>query len=202
MKEYDYPQLSDEWRKIRLGKFTGSRFPELMPTEKARALWTQAQSSLLIEIASQILTGQAEEVFTNRAMEWGINTEGAGREALSDYLMTPIRESGFWEYSKWAGASPDGIAGDNEMTIEIKCPMSKTHLSYYLDSDLLWNKYRWQVVGQSLCTGIDKALICSYDPRFPPEKQLVVYDPGDLSADREKLRLRIEAATEIIEGWL
>ena len=202
MKEYDYPQLSDEWRKIRLGKFTGSRFPELMPTEKARALWTQAQSSLLIEIASQILTGEAEEVFTSRAMEWGINTEGAGREALSDYLMTPIRESGFWEYSKWAGSSPDGIAGDNDIAVEIKCPLSKTHMSYYLDSEILWGKYRWQTVGHSLCTGIDRAILCSFDPRFPPEKQLVVYDPGDLSADREKLRLRIEAATEIIEGWL
>ena len=202
MIEYNYPQLSDEWFAIRLGHLTGSRFPELMPTEKARSVWTQGQSSLLIEIASQILTGEAEQIYQSFAMTWGVDHEREARAALSDYLMTPIRESGFWEYSKWAGSSPDGIAGDNGIAVEIKCPLSKTHMSYYLDSEILWGKYRWQTVGHSLCTGIDRAILCSFDPRFPPEKQLVVYDPGDLSEDREKLRLRIDAAVEIIEGWL
>lgn len=200
--EHIYDQLSKEWFSARVGRITGSLFPLLMPTEKAKKEWTEGQYSLLIEIASQRLTGKHEESFTSKAMQWGIDNEDSGREALSDFLMAPIRESGFWEYSEWAGASPDGIGGDMAFTAEVKCPASKTHMLYLLDSNELWKKYRWQVVGETLCSGIDKGYICSYDPRFPEDKQLVIHDPGDLSEDREKLKARLIAAEKVISEWL
>jgi hypothetical protein len=202
MKEHRVDQLSPEWFAIRVGKLTGSLFPDLMPKDNAKVEYTQGQYSLLVQIASEILTGEAEETFTSKAMQWGIDMEESGREALSDYLMSPIRESGFWEYSEWAGASPDGIGGNMDFVAEIKCPTSKTHMLYLLDSEELWKKYRWQVVAESLCSGIDHAYICSYDPRFPLDKALVVHDTGDLSEDREKLAARIESAVEIIKGMI
>jgi hypothetical protein len=202
MKEHRVDQLSPEWFALRVGKITGSLFPDLMPKDNAKVEYTQGQYSLLVQIASEILTGEAEETFTSKAMQWGVDMEESGREALSDYLMTPIRESGFWEYSEWAGASPDGIGGNMDFVAEIKCPTSKTHMLYLLDSEKLWKKYRWQVVAESLCSGIDNAYICSYDPRFPLDKSIVVHDPGDLSADREKLAARIESAVEIIKGMI
>lgn len=202
MIEYDYEQLSEEWFNIRLGKFTGSKFPILMPVDKPKKEWTEGQYSLIIETASQILTQEAEKTFTTPAMQWGIDHEEAGRVALSDYLMAPIRESGFWEYSEYAGASPDGIGGDLDFTAEIKCPSSKNHMLYLLDSNELWKKYRWQVVAESLCTGIEKAYICSFDPRFPADKQLVVHDPGDLSEDREKMIARIDAAVILLKDMI
>lgn len=200
--EHKIDQLSDEWFKVRIGKITGSRFPLLMQADNARKPWTDTQLSILTEVASQILTGLSEDTFTSKAMEWGTDHEVDAIQALSDYLMKPIRTCGFYEYSEFVGASPDGIIGNDEMTAEVKCPLSKTHMTYLMDSNELWKKYRWQVVAETLCTGIDKGIIASYDPRFPVEKQLVVHDPGDLSADREKMIARIDEAVIIIKDMI
>lgn len=201
--EHKFEQGSDEWFLIRSGKITGSMFPIIMKTGRGGKGYSESMLTYLREVSCEILTGKTKDNFSARSTDWGNDHEGEAIEALSDYLMKPIRSCGFFEHSKFIGASPDGIIGDMEMTAEIKCPYnSDNHLLYYLDSNELWKKYKWQVIGEALCTGIHKGIIASYDPRFPADKQLVVHDPGDISEDIEKLKNRIVEAVILIKDMI
>jgi hypothetical protein len=202
MKEIKCIQGSDEWFEARLGLLTGSHFQELMPSERAKKEWTDGQLSYLRRVAAEILTGQREETYQSPAMVWGTTWEPVAREAYSDLTMTSIRECGFFQYSEYVGSSPDGIIGKDASTFECKCPASKQHLRYFLDPAELWKDYKWQVVGEMLCTGIHEAVIVSYDPRFPEIKQLAVYHPKDYADDLKKLEDRLGKATEILKEWI
>jgi hypothetical protein len=69
-----------------------------------------------------------------------------------------------------SGASPDGLVGDG--LVEFKCPMSHTHLESLLGG--LDDQYKVQVQWQMACTGAKWTDLCSFDPRFPAELQLVI----------------------------
>jgi len=203
MKEIKCIQGSDEWFTARLGHFSGSRFGELMPSAKARTESTAGQLTYLRRVAAEIMTGEREKSFTSSSMDWGNQTESMARQFYSDQIMMDIRECGFYEYSEYVGSSPDGIVGDNYSTFECKCPESKQHLKYLLDPSELWKEYKWQVVGEMLCTGIHRAVIVSFDPRFPEGKQLAIYEPVDgIEEDIQLLKDRLDKAIEKINGWM
>lgn len=212
--EHPYPQRSPEWFAVRLGKISGSLLPDLMPSEKARKEWTDTQLGILQELASQILTGERVESYQNDAMLWGQEQETT---AITHYEQTTgrtVRECGFFENSEFpgCGASPDGIMDiitesegqfiSEAMTLEVKCPLSKTHMKYLADPEELWKKYRWQVVMEVLISGASHGEIISFDPRFPESKRMVRFVPGNLAEDKEKLSLRLAACYEKIQGWL
>ena len=56
--------------------------------------------------------------------------------------------------------------------VELKCPMSHTHLESLLGG--LDDQYKVQVQWQMACTGSKWTDLCSFDPRFPAELQLVI----------------------------
>lgn len=201
MKEHMVDQRTEEWFRLRMGKLTSSRFPKLMKTPKQRTEWNETQLTILREIAAEKLTGEREETFTSKAMQWGNDHEDAARDALSAYLGMKIRESGFWEYSEYIGGSPDGIVGYNEAVAELKCPTSKQHILYYLDSDNLFKDYGWQLIGHMLCTGIETGYLASYDPRFPDDKCLVVVEHYMSLEEREQLISRLDEAVSKLKEW-
>jgi hypothetical protein len=208
--EYTFPQRSEEWFTARSGLITASSYPDLMPSPSQRAKWNKTQMGLIYEAVASACTGMRKESYSSAAMDWGTEKEPEAREAFSKAMGVKVRECGFFVNStvKGAGASPDGIftyegiaLGENgffseeeEYTLEIKCPESKTHAQYLDDPSSLWLKYRWQVIGQSLISGINAGAICSFDPRFPEGKQLVVYIPGDISKDKVQLMARLAEA--------
>lgn len=202
VKEHIVEQRSQEWFKLRCGKITGSRFKEIMPAEKARTKWTKGQLSLLREIAAERLTGIWEESYPSKAMQWGIEKEDEARQVYADYCMEEIRESGFWEFSDYAGCSPDGIMNGSKKALEIKCPASKTHMLYSLDSDELDKEYHWQAVGHALGTGLGICDLISYDPRFPDGKQLVIVHLDGIEKDMALLKERLEEAEDDIKGMI
>lgn len=202
MKEIDCIQGSEEWFEARLGHMTGSRFQDIMPSEKAKKEWTDGQLTYIRKVAAEILTGVREDSFTSKSMEWGNTWEPVARQKYSDMIMSPIRECGFFEYTEYSGSSPDGIIGDNSATFEVKCPESKQHLRYLLDPSELWKDYKWQVIGEMLCTGIHEAVIVSFDPRFPESKQIAVYHPENCDDDLRKLEDRIKKATDMLKEWI
>lgn len=204
MNEIKVTQLSDEWFKLRLGKITASKFGDLMKTPKQRLEWNQTQTSILLQTASEFLTGEREETFTSKSMQWGIDTE---KEAIEFYeLLTDqtVRESGFYEVSEYIGGSPDGII-EGQGALEIKCPNSKQHLKYLLDANELIKMYKWQAIGHIYTTGLQWCDLISFDPRFKdPEKMMVIqrFNKSDLEAELKELHERLESAVEVIEGWL
>lgn len=204
MREINVTQLSEEWFGCRLGKITASKFGDLIKTSKHRVEWTQAQTSILLTIAAERLTGQRVMTYPSKAMQWGIETED---EAVSFYelnSMTTVRQSGFFEFSRDVGGSPDGII-EGEGALEIKCPESKQHLKYLLDSNELIKMYKWQALGHIYNTGLGWCDLVSYDPRFVDDtKKMVSYrfTKEEYKEDLEILGNRLNDAVEIINGWL
>lgn len=201
-EEIKVPQLSTEWFTARLGKLTGSKFQKLMPTARQKPdKWNDTQLSILREIAAQALTGEREESFTTKQMQWGIDNEDNARRAYEFSEMVTVRECGIFLYSDYIAASPDGIIEDTGETWETKCPTSKQHLLYWLDSDILYKDYKWQCVGECLCSGLKKGVLCSYDPRFHDSHKLVIHRFEPTEEDFQALKDRLELAVELIKEW-
>jgi hypothetical protein len=202
-KEIQCEQLSQEWFNERLKRITGSKFQKLMPTKRQKPdQWNDTQLSILREIAAQILTGEREETFTSKAMQWGIDNEKNAKRAFELHDMVTVRDCGIFIYSDRIGASPDGIIESTGETWETKCPSSKNHLLYWLDSTVLYEDYKWQVIGECFCSGLTKGVICSYDPRFPDDKQLVIHRFEPTVEEFEQLKDRLDLAVELINEWV
>jgi len=198
-------QRSEEWYEIRKGKITSSTFPDLMKSPKQRLEWNQTQLAILRQAAAEIITGEGEDHFTSKAMQWGIDNEDYGRDQWAIENFETVRECGFFQYSEGIGGSPDGIItrdGKDWGVFELKCPMSKNHLKYLLDSDELFEEYGGQVLGEAFVTGLNNYVLVSFDPRFPDGRQFVTVAGEFKAEDFITLESRLSDAVDLIEGWL
>jgi putative phage-type endonuclease len=116
-------QRSDDWYKARLGRFTASRITELLGV-KGLGLTGETYA---FEKAIEIVFGVDEEDgFTSFDMKRGIDLEPLAFrkfKELKDLDFIDVKESYFFPYTDDAGASPDGLVGDDAI-LEIKCPRS------------------------------------------------------------------------------
>lgn len=198
MDEIKVLQRSPEWFHARLGKITGSKVSDLMPSEKAKVKFTKAQYLNMIGIAAEYLTVEWVETYTTKEMQWGIDHEDEARELVSFVTGISFRECGIFTDGEFVGASPDGVSKNH--VLEIKCPGSKKHLSYLLDSDNLVSDYEWQGYLEMYCTGKKKLIFASYDPRFIDEKKQLVI--REIEADHDKvvrLHNRLEECTKLLK---
>jgi hypothetical protein len=169
----DIAQRSDEWFALRCGKLTGSRAKDMLAA--IRSGESAARRDLRVQLCVERLTGtpyDSGEGFVNAAMQWGIDTEAEARHAYEALTGQTVWDGGFIEHATHrAGHSPDGIVGDGAGLLEIKCPLSATHLGYLRSGELptrhlaqlrhgLWVAGRQPDDPQ----WID---FFSYDPRFP-----------------------------------
>jgi hypothetical protein len=102
---------------------------------------------------------------------------GRAREAegLSVYEVETgnlVQSVGFLKSVLWPiGCSPDGIVGDFEGGVELKCPKFTTHW-HYLRGRVLPSEYAAQVTHSLLVTGLPWWDFCSYCPEFAGEARL------------------------------
>lgn len=165
-------QRTDEWRLSRLGMLTASRAADILATTKT-GTEAAARRDLRVRLVLERITGQPQEdAYVNAAMQWGVDKESdalAAYEALTGNVAMPC---GFIAHDTLkAGCSPDGIVGDYEGVLELKCPKSSTHLSY-LRSRAIPKDYAAQMVHSMWITGALWADFLSFDPRFPAELQV------------------------------
>jgi len=127
MKIYDnLEQGTEEWLKIRAGKFTASSFHTCFGKSETR-------NTLLLKISAERLTGKMiEENYTNSDIERGVELEDEARSLYQEKTFNSVKEIGFAELDDWVGSSPDGLIGDDGM-IEIKCPRETTFLSQVIN---------------------------------------------------------------------
>jgi predicted phage-related endonuclease len=210
---HDVPQRSDEWARLRLGKLTASRAADMMALLKSKGEPARRRD-LRVQLAVEQLTHQsAERVYSNDDMQRGIDKEPEALAAAELVLGRAIHAVGFVEHDDLrAGCSPDGIIGDFEGLIEIKCPKSATHFSYWRarTSEPEWtlpSEYLYQVVHQLWITGAQWVEFVSFDDRFPPHLQLfhVRHTRDQAEIDSYELLARqflreVEADVEAMEG--
>lgn len=172
-------QGTPEWFAERLGKVTASRVSDVLA--KIKTGEAAARSNYRAELVAQRLTGYMEEGFTNAAMQHGNEYEKFARAQYEIKKDVMVDEIGFVSHPviEWAGASPDGLIGDDGL-IEIKCPNTATHIDYMLAGKAP-SKYIPQMVWQLACTGRKWCDFVSFDPRMPEEMQLFIvrFDRND-----------------------
>lgn len=180
-------QRTEEWHLARAGCITASRLSDVMAKTKSGV--SQTREGYKKQVMAERLTGLPNEtLFTNAAMEWGIENEVNAKTHYEYLFDADIKEVGFIKHPDVLGfgASPDGLVEDG--LIEIKCPTTKTHIDTILN-DKIPQKYILQMTGQMLCTNRKWCDYISYDPRLPENMQMY----------RKKLELDKKLADEIIE---
>jgi len=164
---YKCEQHSEAWHEARCGRVTGTRFKDLIMGES-----TKGYKDLVTNIACEIITGRAEETYTNAIMEAGIETEPEARKEYENQFGVDIKQVGFiipdenHVYHDWIGISPDGLTQDEGM-IEIKCPLMKTHLGY-IEANVLPSEHEKQIQGQLFVTGLKYCDFISYVNNMKP----------------------------------
>jgi putative phage-type endonuclease len=190
-------QRTIEWHKARLGRLTASRVADMMA--KTRNGWGASRANYAWELAIERLTGEPTSTFCSPAMQWGTDQEDNARAAYQIHALCKVEEVGFLEHPKlFAGASPDGLIGDDGM-VEIKCPNPATHGETLLTGTIA-DKYFKQMQFQMACAGRAWCDFVSYDPRFPePMRLWVKRVERDDAAIKEIEEHAAEFLTEVAE---
>lgn len=177
-------QRTQEWHQIRAGKFTASRFADVMARNKRTGEPLKAYHDLIWQVVTERMTGMPTEGPTGYALQWGTDAEPYARESYELETGNLVEESGFIVHPAFdfAGCSPDGLVGDDG-GLEMKCPKdSSVHLARFLDG--LPEEYIPQIQGCMWVTGRKWWDFVSYDPRQPDTHRL--------------LRIRVERDDEYI----
>lgn len=158
-------QGSPAWLAVRIGKLTASRFKDILANGVGSAP-SKTRQNYLYEIASEVLTGQMKDNYTNAAMEYGVLTEPLARAAYEETEQEPVTQVGFVEHGDFhgVGCSPDGMLGDAGL-LEIKCPNTSTQIQRVLSGDFP-SEYQAQVQGQLWVCQREWCDFLSYDGRI------------------------------------
>jgi hypothetical protein len=167
----DVAQGTPEWLQARCGRLTGSAAGDMLAEIKKGE--AAARRNLRVKLMVERLTGQPQEDgFVSFDMQRGKELEPEAFRAYSIDTGELATTYGFLSHNDLpVGFSPDGIVGDFEGLVELKCPKSATHLGY-LRAGGLPADYKPQVLHGMWVTGARWCDFCSYDPRFTPELQL------------------------------
>ena len=163
-------QGTEEWKMLRLGKVTASRVKDIIA--KTQKGYSTSRDKYLTQLLLERLTGTVAESYSDAAMQWGVEQEPYARAAYEAKKGVFVDQVAFVNHPtiEQSGASPDGLVGEG--LVELKAPMSHTHLESLLGG--LDDQYKVQVQWQMACTGAKWTDLCSFDPRFPAELQLVI----------------------------
>ena len=167
-------QGSEDWLKERAGKFTGSKFVDVMARSKKTGEPLKAYFDLIWQIVAERLTGEPTEQVTAKSLQWGNDIEPYAREAYELETGCFVEQSGFLLHPdyEYAGCSPDGLVG-NDGIIEMKCPKSPTiHLERFLSG--VPDEYMPQIQGNLWVTNRNWCDFVSYDPRMPEQYRLLI----------------------------
>lgn len=159
-------QRSEEWRQVRLGQVTGSCAHDMLTTIKSGE--SAARRNLRTRLVLERITGKSQENdYCSPDMQNGIEREPdafAHYEVISGNLLDRV---GFLRHAElMAGCSPDGVIGDFEGLVSIKCPKPATHLDF-IEGGTVPLEYLRQCTHELYISGAAWIDFLSYQPSFP-----------------------------------
>lgn len=167
-------QRSDLWFAERAGKFTGSRFDELMRTTKKGP--SRVHFNVIAKVAIERITGQHfEKRFRSHFTDRGAALEEEARQAYEAQcgFLTESVDIVKHPTLPYVSVSPDALCRADGL-LEIKCPDAEgKHIEALLKAAHA-KEYRWQLQGQLWVTGRKWVDAVSYDPRFPETMRLAI----------------------------
>lgn len=129
-------QGSDEWHKLRLGKFGSTDAQSVQANGKGL-------ETLCYKKIAEIETGQSEDNYTNADIERGNEQEDTARSMYELTTGQFVTQVGYVELDETTGGSPDGLVGEDGL-IEIKCQKPSVYVKtrHTKKPD---TKYMWQM---------------------------------------------------------
>jgi putative phage-type endonuclease len=170
-------QGTEAWFADRLGKVTASRLADVLA--KTKTGYSASRTNYMTQLVLERITKTKAESYSNAAMQWGVEQEPFARAAYEAHTGQMVEEVGFMPHPEIddAGASPDGLVGDDGM-VEIKCPSSSTALEVWLTHSQGGNpvdaKYFAQMQWQMRCADRSWCDYVVFDPRMPAKAQLFI----------------------------
>lgn len=143
-------QRSEEWFNARKGRFTASRISELMGV---KGLGLTGESYCFDLAVEDIFGIDESEQFTSFDMQRGVMLEPLAFEkfkSIKELDFIEVTEATFFPIGEIAGASPDGLVG-NDAILEIKCPRPNKFFKLVKDN-VIDKDYLYQMQMQMLCT--------------------------------------------------
>lgn len=160
----DCEQGTAQWLAHRAGVVTASEFGTVMAKGKG-GTESKTRRTYMLKLIGEILTGEAQESYTNKNMERGHAMEAEARDFYA--LMTdsnPV-QVGFLKRGR-VGYSPDSLIGDRGAH-EIKTKFPHLHLEALLSKELP-SEHKPQCQGGLAVSDRDWLDFQSYWPRLPP----------------------------------
>lgn len=191
-------QGTEGWFADRLGKVTASRLADVLA--KTKTGYSASRNNYMTQLVLETITQTRAESYTNLAMAWGTEQEPFARAAYEAKTGQMVEEVGFLPHPtiSLAGASPDGLVGDDGM-VEIKCPSTSTALECWLTQSQGGNpvdgKYFAQMQWQMRCADRSWCDYVVFDPRMPAKAQLFV---TRVERDEEWLKNAEEEVTKFL----
>ena len=168
---HDAKQGTPEWIAIRAGKLTSSAAGDMVAEVSSGE--AAARRNLRIRLAIERITGGGDEDgFTSRPMQRGHELEPMALGTYEAITGNFVSSCGFVEMEGIAaGASPDGVIGDFDGIVEVKCPLAAEHLRV-LRGGKIKKAYEAQCAHLLWVTGAEWCDWVSYHPRFPKDLRL------------------------------
>lgn len=182
-------QRTPQWRRNRLGCFTGSMLGRLMQKGRGSAEFGQTAMAYLYQLAAERTMNREliedEDAFaayleatdvSTKAMRWGVEQEADARRLYTRLTGRKVVEVGSCPhpYIPHFACSPDGFYYDETVpvryVIEIKCPSQAKYAEYAATihdaASLLAaeSDYYWQTQGEMMCLQADRCDFVTYCP--------------------------------------
>lgn len=191
-------QRTDEWHEQRKGRFTASEIYKLMGI---KALG-ETGKGYAFDKAVEELFGETEETFVSYDMERGISLEPlafAKFKELKEPEFLQVETCGFFNFGEDAGASPDGIVGEDAI-LEIKCPKPSTFFKLVATNEIK-DQYLYQMQLQMMATKRNKAHFFNYCIIDGVEYwHEIIVTKDDIICD--KMEARIKEAAELKNEYI
>ena len=165
-------QGTDEWHAARLGIPTASSFSAILASGRGGSP-SKTRQTYLYKLAGERLTGQPAENFTTPAMERGHALEAEARALYEFSEGGTVEQVGFMRNHR-AGASPDGLVGDDGL-LEIKTCAAHILIGH-IEANRPPPEHAAQVAGQMWVAERAWCDLYLYCPGLPPFRSRITRD--------------------------
>ncbi len=156
-------QGTDEWKQLRLGLVTASKFSVCMASGKGGGE-SKTRLSYMCDLAGEIITGNPTESYTNAYMERGKEQEDEARKLYAFEKDQDLKRVGFVRNGT-KGCSPDSLIGDKG-ALEIKTTMARLLIMIMMRGDYP-PEHKAQCQGTLWVTEREWIDIAIYCPKMP-----------------------------------
>lgn len=165
MQVIEIEQGSDDWKRLREGKLTGTKIGSIYAkSRKADEVFDYSKHLIgFYELLAERLTDSDD---LSSGIERGKELESEALRVASDELGIEFVQGNVWELDENHIESPDGYTEDLKIAIEIKCLASARHIqAIYEDRPPI--EYRTEYANYFLVNPkLEMLVVFIYDPRF------------------------------------